>query len=271
MSKKSEARDVLVAVLRRKSSLEILKKEGWYHIPVEAKIKNWPPTILAFYQGYRFGEAGFSVRYFGEVDQHIEILRRKELFPNDNRNEAKGENLYYRLRLRKLQEREKPILVYRPRVWAFISTTMSKFKSAEQLNDLFVGSRLEERLWKALKYINVLAEREWKVWIRDHAYYIDFAVFCKNGKLAIETDGYTTHYDSKERIDYDTWRQNEIALDEWDLLRYTSKQVREDWTGYLTQIQTKIDQLGGPESPEAFNRKLGEERMEYDTDDDDLF
>jgi very-short-patch-repair endonuclease len=273
MARKKETKEVLVGILIRKSSLEILKTERWYHIPVEKARKEWPPKILAFYQGYPFGDEAFQIRYFGEVDQ-IEIVPRKELFPNDERNKHKAEKLYYRLSLKKLREREKPILSYRPRAWAFISTTMTKFENAEQVNDLYVGSALEERLWKALKYTNILAEREWKVKIQDHTYYLDFAVFCKTGKLAIETDGYSYHYDSKTKIDYDTWRQNEIEIDDWHFLHYTTKQVKDNRTPYLAQIQTKIEQLGGPESPEEFNRKIGEEQAEYlvdDVDDDENY
>ena len=113
-----------------------------------------------------------------------------------------------------------------------------------------------------------MAERQWKIIVQSRNCYLDFAVFCKNGKLAIETDGYTTHYDSLNQIDYDTWRQNEIELDDWRFLHYTAKQVKDDWTPDLAQIHTKIEQLGGLESPEDFKRKVGDERAEYDTDDE---
>jgi hypothetical protein len=82
MARKKETKEVLVGILIRKSSLEILKTESWYHIPIEKARKEWPPQILAFYQGYPFGDEAFQIRYFGEVDQ-IEIVPRKELFPND--------------------------------------------------------------------------------------------------------------------------------------------------------------------------------------------
>ncbi len=140
---------------------------------------------------------------------------------------------------------------------------MEKFETAEQINDLFDDSPLENRLWKALKYIGILAEREWKVIIQEKKYFLDFAIFCNNGKLAIETDGYTFHHDSKAKIDYDTWRRNDMELDDWRSLHYTTKQVKDDWTPYLGQIEQKIEQLGGLESPEKFERKVGEEQGKY--------
>lgn len=266
MSQQKVNKELLIALLPKKPALDILKSEGWYHIPVETAPKRWPPKSMAFYQGKSFGkEEGYKIRHFGEVEK-IEVVPRKELFPNDEKNVHKAEKLYYRIQLKELHTRYNPIVSYRPRRLVFIPTTLEKFEQAEQINDLFDDSPLEDRLWKALKYIGILAERQWKVAFQSHNYYLDFAVFCKNGKLAIETDGYKFHYESKEKIDKDTWRQNEIELDDWRLLHYTSKQVKDDWTPYLSQIEQKINQLGGVESPESFERNVGEERGKYIVD-----
>ena len=265
MPRNKGKKELLVALLPKKSALDILKNEGWYHIPVANAPKRWPPKSMAFYQGRVFEEDAYKIQYFGEVES-ITIVPRKKLFPVTKRNQHKAEKLYYQIRLKDLQMRYTPIVSYRPRRLVFVPSTMEKFEKAEQINDLFDESPLEDRLWKALKYIGILAERQWKVVIQDNNYYLDFAVFCKNGKLAIETDGYKFHYDSKEKIDKDTWRQNEIELDDWRFLHYTSKQVKDDWTPYLSQIEQKISQLGGMESPELFERKVREEQGKYIVD-----
>lgn len=269
MSRQSTTNELLVAVLKRKSSLDLLKDEHWYHIPIEKAPKRWPPKLMAFYQGSIFGpDDARKIRYFGEVNQ-IDICPRKELFPNDKTHLDKSDNLYYRLQLNKLEERAQPIISYRPRVVVFITTTLEKFNMAGQINDLFDDSPLEDELWKDFKRINVLAERQWKCAIQERIYFLDFAIFCKNGKLAVETDGYTTHYESTDQIDRDIWRQNEIQIDDWRFLHYTSKQIRDERIPYLAQIQAEIDQLGGPEKPEKFHRKIGEEVAEYVIDEDD--
>lgn len=257
---------LLVALLPKRSALNILKNEGWYHIPLATAPKRWPPKALAFYQGKSFGKAeGYKIRHYGEVER-IDIVPRKELFPNDKKKADKAENLYYRVQLKDLQTRDNPIVSYRPRRLVFIPSTMEKFEKAEQINDLFDESPLEDLLWKGLKALGVLAERQWKISIQEQSYYLDFAVFCNKGKLAIETDGYKFHHESKEQIDYDTWRQNEIELDDWNFLHYTSKQVKDNWIPYLSQIERKIGQLGGVESPELFERKVGEEQGKYIVD-----
>lgn len=274
MSNKTD-KELLVAILPKESALDILKTESWYHIPVENVPfkwrEGWRPKVMAFYQGKVFGKNdAYKIRYFGDVSS-VDVAPRKELFPDDEENQQKDENLYYRIRLKSLQERGTPIISYRPRRLVFIPTTLEKFENADQINDLFDGSPLEDRLWKALKYINISAERQWKVVVQSHNYYLDFAVFCINGKLAIETDGYTTHHDSMNQIDYDTWRQNEIELDNWRFLHYTSKQVKDNWTPYLSQIQKAIDQLGGVEAPEKFERKVSEEQGKYIIDGEEPF
>lgn len=269
--KQNKNKELLVALLPKISALDILKSEGWYHIPIETAPKRWPPKIMAFYQGKVFGsEEAYKIRYFGEVKK-IDIVPRKELFPEDEKNANKAENLYYRIQLKDLQERYAPIISYRPRRLAFIPSTLEKFEAADQINDLFDASPLEDRLWRALKYIAILAERQWKVIVQKRNYYLDFAVFCKNGKLAIETDGYSYHYDSKNQIDYDAWRQNEIELDDWRFLHYTTNQVKDDWTPYLSQIEQKIGQLGGLENPKNFERKVGEEQGKYIVDGEEPF
>lgn len=267
---KQKAKDVLVAILPRKASLQTLQNEGWYHIPVKtAPKKRIPPKILAFYQGKVFEyEEAYKIRFYGEVER-VDELARKELFPNDEKNQYKADDLYYRLQLKALKERPAPIISYRPRRILFIPTTLEKFNTAVQINDLFDASPIEDKLWSALQYNYILAERQWKIRVQQCRYYLDFAVFCNEGKLAIETDGYSFHYDSKNQIDYDTWRRNQIVLDDWHLLHYTTHQVKDDWTPYISQIQQKINQLGGPESPQDFKRKIGEEQGKYIVDDEE--
>lgn len=255
-------KELLVALLPRKAALKRLKTEGWYHIPVETAPKRWPPKVMAFYQGKAFGEEKYQIRYFGEVG-HIETVPRRELFRTTKRNAFKAERLYYRIQIKELKMRYQPIISHRPRRIVFLPTTLEKFENAEQINDLFDGSPLEDRLWSALKYIGVQAERQWKIIVGRHNYYLDFAVFCRNGKLAIETDGYTTHHDSLNQIDYDTWRQNEIEIDGWRFLHYTRRQVKDNWTPYLSQIQAVIEQLGGVEVPGKYERKVEDMQGKY--------
>ena len=91
MSRQPADKELLVAILPKTVSLDILKAEGWYHIPVETAPKRWPPNVMAFYQGKVFGvEERYRIRYFGNV-ANIEIVPRKTLFPFDEENKHKEE------------------------------------------------------------------------------------------------------------------------------------------------------------------------------------
>src|SRR5262245_18255561 len=143
-----ENKEMLIALLPKKSALEILQSELWYHIPVESAphrwADGWRPSAMAFYQGKVFGkEEAYKIRYFGKVS-HVDTVPRKEIFPDEEENKHKAEDLYYRIRLDKIQIRYKPISCYRPRRLVFVPTTLEKFELSDQINDLFDGSPLED-------------------------------------------------------------------------------------------------------------------------------
>jgi len=269
MPKREKIKELLVALLPKISALDTLINQGWYHIPIESAPKRWPPEHLAFYQGKEFGDEGYRIRYHGKVSR-IDILPRRELFPLDAENE-KSDKPYYRLLLESLEIREPYIPSLRPRRLVFIPTTLAKFNLAEQINDLFDDSPLEDLMWKTLKSVSIPAERQWKIRRLDKVYFLDFAVFCQNGRLGIETEGYTYH-EGHEKTDKDSWRQNEIEIDGWRMLRYTTAQIREDRNTYLPQIQAMVERLGGVESLRYPIRDdepgfgIREEQAEYDID-----
>ena len=45
-------------------------------------------------------------------------------------------------------------------------------------------------------------------------------------------------------------------VDGWRFLHYTTRQVKDDWTPYLSQIEAVIEQLGGVEVPEKYERRV---------------
>lgn len=235
--------EVLVAILKDKSDFAILQDQGWYRIPVHRAPKRWPPRWLAFYQPKAFGQDAYRVRYYGEVDQ-IRVARRHELFPNEFPS-AKSNQEYYRISLKNLEERDQPIISTRPRLLVFVPTTWFKFTFAEQINDLFDDSPLEDRLWEEFKNIEITAERQWSGRFKRLFYFLDFALFCNQGLIDIETDGDTWH-SKKERIPLDNQRDNDLVSNGWRVLRFNGMQINEQMSTYcLGKIQETINKLGG--------------------------
>jgi very-short-patch-repair endonuclease len=238
-----ENKEVLVAILPSTSDFAILNSEGWYRIPAAKAPRRWPPRWLAFYQPKAFGEDAYCIRYYGEVE-NIQVVPRRELFPNEFPS-AKSELAYYRIRLKSLQERTNPIPSLKPRRLVFIPTTWSKFNLAEQINDLFDDSPIEDMLWAELKQVKINAERQWDVQSKQHYYQLDFALFCNRGQLDVETDGDTWHA-KRERIPLDNQRDNDLQSLNWHVLRFNGKQIREEASSYcMGKIEEVINRLGG--------------------------
>ena len=235
--------EVLVAILKEESDLTILLEQKWYRIPVAKKPKRWPPQWLAFYQGKQFGRDAYAINYYGRAGT-IDIVGRRELFPDEPPNE-KSDRRYYRVQLESVERLPRPIYSNRPRRIVFIPTTWEKFGSATEINDLFDDSRLEDTLWEELRRQDVDAERQWGVEVRQALYQPDFAVFCKQGKIAIEVDGDLWHHDP-ERAPRDNKRSNALASIGWHVLRFSSRELREAMHKDCTpSIKHTIDFLGG--------------------------
>jgi very-short-patch-repair endonuclease len=158
----------------------------------------------------------------------------------DNR---KSGNRYYEVMLGPLQQLARAMPSRRCRRIVVIRTTWEKFTAATEINDLFDESPLEDRLWKELKRLELLPERQDFVNGKDYA--LDFAFYCVKGKLDVETDGDRWHAD-RARIPEDNRRDNDLEVGGWKLLRFNSQALNEQMTNtvFPTIIDT-VKRLGG--------------------------
>jgi very-short-patch-repair endonuclease len=235
--------EMLLVIFKYKYSLTYLQDEGWYHIPVDHaprsfKTANW----LCFYQGKAFGNEAYRVQYYGEIEDY-EVVPYRELFPN-RFDSQKSDWPYYKVRLKELKRLPEPILSFRPRRLSFVPTTWAKFETATQINDLFNESPLEDLMWYELKSLNVKAERQWMLPVEEHNYYLDFAIFCNDGFIDVETDGDTWHA-QKERIKTDNERNNQMAQKGWHVLRYNGGEIRSNMGHCVREVQKTITTLNG--------------------------
>ena len=100
-------------------------------------------------------------------------------------------------------------------------------------------------MWSELKRRSIEAERQWAVYLSEALYYLDFAIFCKKGKVDVETDGDMWHLDRK-RVSQDNARDNALQISGWTVLRYGTHQIREKLQSEcLHGIETSINTLGG--------------------------
>jgi very-short-patch-repair endonuclease len=237
--------DALIVLLKDRKDFGIAQKEFWYRIPTSSRLpKNlFNAKYIAFYFPKIFDQWKYSIRFFAEIS-NIEIVQRKELFPNELHN-SKSEKEYYKISFGKIQELIYPIISQRGRMLLFIPTTFQKLVEAKELNDVFNDSPLENKLWSKLKSENLPAERQFLLRTNEKNWVCDFAFFCKQGTIDVECDGDEFHT-SYEAVIYDKVRNNEIeAVANWDVLRFTTLHIEKemDWT--IRTIKRKIDKLGG--------------------------
>lgn len=239
--------ELLVAILNDPRDFHYAADDHWYRIPVAGVGRflkgRWPPRRLAFYQTKIFAEEAYSVRYYADVIG-IRRVTRRDLFPNEP-DGIKSAKTYYRLELSPLQQLPEPIFSRRARRITFIASTWEKFTGAVEINDLYHGSPLEDRLWAALKRRHIPAEREEYLSAGDQNYVLDFAVYCITKNIDVETDGDSYHA-NPEKAAYDNLRNNNLTAAGWQILRFTASQIHEELDSYcIPEIARTINNLDG--------------------------
>jgi len=236
--------EVLVAILNRPKDLGILRDQGWYRVPVKSTPRGWPPQAVAFYLTSKFEDQRFTIPFYGRV-RGIERKLRRELLPDEPLH-PHADLEYYQVRLDDLLVRDQPIVSRRGRRIVFIPTTWAKFESAQEINELFADSPLEETLWLELKRQGMQAERQWEVVTRNGRFKLDFALFCRKDAIDVETDGTSWHANPEAALK-DATRDNALTVGGWRILRFHPHRVQQEMQSYcishITRLITHLDGL----------------------------
>ena len=238
-------KNVLVAIVPRKKDWEIIKTQHWYRIPV----KSAPAIInqvkfLAFYQPKVFAKDKWSVNYYAEV-KNFEIVKRIELLPDEPKH-VRSENEYYKITISELKKLPRPIPSRRWRRITFIPTTYNRLFEAKEINDLYCTTPIEEKMYRSLQKEKIPAERQLFVYDTKNPCCLDFAIFCKDGKLNVECDGEPYH-SSKEAQIKDRKRDNDLTSIGWSILRFSGKEINQKPIDGIRQIRKTIKSLKGIE------------------------
>jgi very-short-patch-repair endonuclease len=73
---------------------------------------------------------------------------------------------------------------------------------------------------------------------------LDFAVFCKNGKINIECDGDGFHL-SPDQVHYDKTRNDELTAHGWNVLRYDTRHLLQKSNWVEDNLLKTIRTCGG--------------------------
>jgi len=250
--------EVLVAIMNNRHDFEIAAQHHWYRIPVGRAgkwLKNaWPPQWIAFYMTKVFGAEAHAIHYYARVVDIRKVFRR-QLFPWEPEND-KSSRSYYQLFFEPLQKLPRPILSRRYRRIVFIPTTWHKFANALEINDLYKGSPLEDRLWAAMKRHQIPAEREFFTSVGQDNYALDFAIFCENADIDVETDGDTYHANPQKGGE-DNLRNNALEAVGWKVLRFNTLHINEQMESYcIPEIAKTINKQGGISEGKLLPRRI---------------
>ncbi len=249
MPEQQPVKDTLIAVMNNQRDFKIAATKHWYRIPIVTKrstgiVRDGKIKYIAFYQTKVFKQEAWLIKWFAEVTG-ISVVKREDLFPNERKNIKTGKE-YYKIEFDRLEELPQPIESSRGRRITFIETTHRHLQYATDINDLFIGSPLEEKFWGALKNEEIKAEREFLVEKDKQRFFIDFALFCKAGNIGVECDS-DTHHTEKEDVYEDKRRSNILESLGWNMLRYTTKDIRERLDESIEQIKYTVNKFGGQE------------------------
>jgi len=246
--------NLVVAVMNNNSDLKMLLEKNIYRIPVASYNKylkdKWIPEFISFYQTRLFKEDGFRVNYVAQVNTYKEITRR-ELFPDEKPDAPKYNKKYYLFSLKNIERIDAPIICQRRRRIIFIVSDTTLLNNAKEINDLYIGNRLENKLWQAFKKNKIQAEREDYVKARGKKYSLDFSIYCNKGKIGVETDGDFWH-SNPLRARADNIRDNNLKTDGWNILRFSESQIISALdTECMPIIKENIENYGGVNIPDA--------------------
>ncbi len=234
-------RVVLVGVLKGKRDLEILRREHWYRIPA-ARIPGRRFTHLAFYQPAIFGREGKSMRYYARVRQSRTLLR-KELLPRERTHPNAGE-YYVRLRVGAIKRLARPIKNILPRRVSFGFTTLRQLRAAKNILQVYGVAETESMIQAALRRAGIPNVAQYYVSDGRKRYRLDFAVFCKKGRIALECDNRKAHSGARQ-VEKDRVKDAFLRARGWRVMRLKEDRIISDPDSCARGVRRAVRLLGG--------------------------
>ncbi len=236
-----DGKTVLAGILKNRKDLALLLKKHWYRIPLE-----YAPTrkfqYLAFYQPILFGKQGKVIRYYGKVLGYKIVLRR-EILPDEPKHPRATEK-YLRFRIGKIKSLARPIRNTSPRRMSFGFFDLKTLLVSKNILELYKVAPTEEIIGKALKKAGISVKSQYRISVRGKRYRLDFAVFCRKGKIAVECDNRKAH-SGKRRLAKDRIKDAFLRRNGWKVIRLSEKDILSDLDKCISRIKKSIRACGG--------------------------
>ncbi len=232
---------VLVCVLKDKRDLHILLKENWYRIPIVYLPKR-KFTYLAFYQPAEFGRFGKRIQYYARV-LSSKTVKRTELLPKEQAH-PRAHDDYLRIEVAWVKRLVRPIKNIIPRRVSFGFTTLKSLLKAGDILELYGISPTEQIVERGLQRLGIKTKKEFNVSKGGKRYRLDLAVFCKNGRIAIECDNLKAHSDGVQ-IAKDKIKDKFLKRNGWHVIRLREMDIIEKLDNCLRFVAKAVNEFGG--------------------------
>ena len=234
---------VLVVVLTSPRDLAIAREQGWYRIPVKRAPRRVAADYLAFYQTRAFGEEAYAVRYYAPV-RRFHVARRAELLPDEPDHPRWRGLLSNRNRLAGAAGTAYPQPPAAPHYLHPHHVQTVPGSRGDQRP--MVADEPQERLWAALREAGLQVEYRYRVGEPPDEVQVDFALFCRNGRIAVLCDDQPTD----GQIALRERRPAEYALVAagWHVVRFSQEELDKTLPACLSAVLALVNRLGGQDA-----------------------
>ncbi len=234
---------VLVAVMNNERDFHIARDQGWYRIPYQRAPARVGADYLAFYHTKAFSDERWVVNYYAPVRRY-RVITRRSLLPSEP-DHPRADALYYKIEIGALRRLPRPIPSHRLRRITFIPTTLERLLQAQEINDLWCGRPDEERLWQAFKDNGISAERRYPLREDEEGYTVDFAILCRQGKIAICLEGEQLVQNVRVVREEGRIDEYDLAAQGWTVLRLDTRNLARSPAACVARVREAIECQGG--------------------------
>lgn len=197
---------------------------------------------VAFYQPAIFGRNGKRILYYARVLK-TEKVKRIELLPKELIH-PRAHSDYYKVTFGQIKKLARPIKNVIPRRVSFGFTRLKNLLSARDILELYGVPKTEQIMEKRLKRLGLEIRPEHTVSEDGRRYRIDIAVFCRNGKVAVECDNDKAHSGPAQAVK-DKTKDAFLKRRGWRVIRLKEKGIVERPDQCARRIEKAVQKLGG--------------------------
>ncbi len=226
-----ESERVLVVVMNNERDFAIARDEGWYRIPVRRAPHQVAADYLAFYMTKSFGSERWTIPYLAPVLGY-RLARRRDLLPEEP-DHPRADEWYYKVELGPMRRLPRPIPSRRLRRVSFIPTTLERLLNAEEINDLWLHSDIQEQLHAAFKERYTPVEHHYVIAEGESPYRADMAIPCIDGGVGVRLSR------SRRR------KEEDLERGGWEMLYFSPDEVLDDLEETVEQVLDEVREHGG--------------------------